>query len=61
MRYCERDCAYAVRERFDRWLRADGRHRAFYDVIALGGSDMRPYLEPPDAPDWGRSGGVGRG
>ncbi|HEX5180311.1 MAG TPA: hypothetical protein VFW04_13335 [Gemmatimonadaceae bacterium] len=61
LRYFDRDCASAVRERFDRWLRADRRHRAFYDLIALGGADMRPCLDPPDAPDWRRSGSASRG
>lgn len=52
LRYSERDCALADRERFDRWLDADRRHRAFYDVIALGTPDAGPPLDPPPAPHW---------
>lgn len=52
LRYSERDCASCDRERFDRWLDADRRHRAFYDVIALGTPDAGPPLDPPPAPDW---------
>ncbi|HEX6806343.1 MAG TPA: FecR domain-containing protein [Gemmatimonadaceae bacterium] len=52
LRYSERDCALADREQFDRWLDADRRHRAFYDVIALGTPDAGPSLDPPPAPHW---------
>ncbi|HKT06788.1 MAG TPA: FecR domain-containing protein [Gemmatimonadaceae bacterium] len=52
LRYAERDCALADRERFDDWLGADRRHRAFYDVIALGLADSTPPLDPPPAPHW---------
>ncbi|HEX6815951.1 MAG TPA: FecR domain-containing protein [Gemmatimonadaceae bacterium] len=52
LRYAERDCAPADRERFDRWLDADRRHRAFYDAIALGSPDAEPPLDPPPAPHW---------
>lgn len=52
LRYAERDCALADRERFDNWLGADRRHRAFYDVIALGLADSTPPLDPPPAPHW---------
>ena len=52
LRYAERDCALADRERFNRWLEADRRHRAFYDVIALGVPDVTPPLDPPPAPHW---------
>jgi len=52
LRYSERDCALADRDRFDRWLDADCRHRAFYDVIALGTPDAGPPLDPPPAPHW---------
>lgn len=52
LRYAERDCALADREQFDRWLDADRRHRAFYDVIALGIADATPPLDPPPAPHW---------
>ena len=52
LRYSERDCALRDRERFDRWLDADRRHRAFYDVIALGIPDAGPPLDPPPAPRW---------
>lgn len=52
LRYSERDCALTDREQFDRWLDADRRHRAFYDVIALGTPDAGPPLDPPPAPHW---------
>lgn len=52
LRYAVRDCALTDRERFERWLDADRRHRAFYDVIALGAPDATPPLDPPPAPDW---------
>ena len=52
LRYAERDCALRDREQFDRWLDADRRHRAFYDVIALGVPDAGPPLDPPPAPHW---------
>lgn len=52
LRYAERDCALPDREQFDRWLDADRRHRAFYDVIALGIQDAGPPLDPPPAPHW---------
>ena len=51
-RYCERDCASADRQRFDRWLDDDRRHRAFYEAIALGNADPSPLLDPPPAPSW---------
>jgi transmembrane sensor len=52
LRYAERDCPLADREHFDRWLQADRRHRAFYDVIALGVADATPPLDPPPVPHW---------
>lgn len=51
LRYCARECTHADRERFDRWLDADRRHRAFFDVIALG-NEAGPSLEPPPTPAW---------
>lgn len=52
LRYAERECASADREQFDRWLDADRRHRAFYDVVALGIADATPPLDLPPAPHW---------
>ena len=51
LRYSERECAPSDRERFDHWLDADRRHRAFFDVIALG-NDVGPCIDPPPAPAW---------
>ncbi|HEY7895186.1 MAG TPA: FecR domain-containing protein [Gemmatimonadaceae bacterium] len=51
LRYCERECAPADRERFDRWLDADRKHRAFFDVVALG-NGLGPCIDPPPAPSW---------
>lgn len=59
LRYCERECAPRDRERFDRWLDADRRHRAFFAVIALG-SEVGPCIDPPPAPAWRASDRVDR-
>ncbi|HXE59939.1 MAG TPA: DUF4880 domain-containing protein [Gemmatimonadaceae bacterium] len=55
LRYCARECTHDDRERFDRWLNADRRHRAFFDVIASGpAAGIPPDPPAPGAAGWWR-------
>lgn len=49
-RYCGNECTHDERERFERWLAANPRHREFFDAVVLGAGralDAPPPTPPP--------------
>ena len=51
-RYCGNECTPEDRERFERWLAANPRHREFFDAVVLGAGRAMdaPPPTPPAAP-----------
>lgn len=51
-RYCGNECTPEDRERFERWLAANPRHREFFDAVVLGAGRAMdaPPPTPPETP-----------
>jgi ferric-dicitrate binding protein FerR (iron transport regulator) len=47
-RYCGNECTPEERERFERWLASNPRHREFFDAVVLGAE--RALDAPPPTP-----------
>jgi transmembrane sensor len=51
-RYCGNECTPEERERFERWLAENARHREFFDAVVLGAGRAldAPRVTPPATP-----------
>ena len=51
-RYCGNECTTEERERFERWLEEDARHREFFDAVVVGAGRAvdAPPVAPPQTP-----------